>query len=434
QMQELKDAAENVKQNVLQAQQEYPDLNLAERKALKKKIDSWQDYLRELELMSIYVTSQAITFRELPLGARGEVTDEDLEEGKKTAEEAREHLLSLQKNLNNDNFDQAFDDFSDWKKKHSEAYEKLLAVQETALKNTENLYATETGLDSVRYQKISYQDWDGNWISIYATKEFVEEWGSDGRSFYLVTESIGEVREEVEEVRENGLEKELTISIIEVSDNSYSDPEQTSPTVLGELSSRRNVDSGSNDRTIIEKKTCLPWEDLSYKSEQCGRQGNSDTLTSSSPEIVYSRLILNLEEQDYYNYAQLFSRTGLKNDVVEGGNDHGFPFFRFDKPNLENCYNQKILGEKGNRRNSCIEKTRSNQFIENLIKLQQGVFYADIVRKVDGTELWPSLRRNVNLPTKTFILGNGEEISFICLRDSDKNDYWMILDTKDNYE
>jgi len=186
--------------------------------------------------------------------------------------------------------------------------------------------------------------------------------------------------------------------------------------LIRESVQKNDISMDAKNETLNKKK-CMPWEIFG----KCYRHSFGDF---SSPEKTFEALKKFLQDEEVDSYNSLFCWRGLKNDAK-------YDLYSFSPKNLEECYRKKILHEQNH---NCIEETRSNSFVESLIRYRLGRFDSPIQSVIqNGTILKPSDLNGgkTNLSIKKMRLQNGEEFQFLEMKDKEGKKRYKIIDRFD---
>jgi len=355
------------------------------------------------------ITNQALFMGEKPKMNTDHSLDEKLAKGIQISYKTIDDLAKLHVNLSEDKWVEAYRFFKEWKKDQKETYETLLTLVEK--EGEKAVFEIGKGSEWVR---VGYLDHQGKWQIAYVAKDFAEEWGENGEKYYEKIKEMDELISQSQKIELRYVKKSKNDSGI-ISGSAQAKIEVK---VVSITKTKQGSDTSIKaDGETNTKKKCMPWEQYS----ECYRRTFEDM---SSPEKTFEALKKFLRDEEFGSYNPLFCWGGLKNDAK-------YELYSFSPKNLEECYRKKILHEP-NR--NCVEETRSNKFVDDLISYRKGRYNSKMQSLVqDGTILWPSDLRGgkTALNIKKMRLQNGEEIKFLEMSDSAGKSRYRIIDRFD---
>ncbi|MFH1682944.1 MAG: hypothetical protein ABIA37_04050 [Candidatus Woesearchaeota archaeon] len=181
--------------------------DLSRKRALKQKVNSWKNYLKDLRVQAILITDQALVLKERAPASYfpdrekvlKELKDTDPEEGIKYAKQAGAELTKLSNSMAREDWTTSYYFFKNWKLEMEETINKLIPMQEKSMG-----FGISEGLKGKEWVKISYLDAKGNLQDTWASKEFSRDWGKNGTNYYPKIEKIDRLITEARSVSLTG--------------------------------------------------------------------------------------------------------------------------------------------------------------------------------------------------------------------------------------
>ncbi len=277
QIEDLVTAAEVVKKRI----RDVPD-GLEARKEHRKEVEMWKSYLKDLRVHAVMALDQAILFRERPPGEF--VWNESLFKGLKLSYQAYQSSMNLQVSLGNADWGTSYRIFKQWKKDNETMMAQLIKVENSAL-------------------NFAKKEMSGKWVkivngdkSIWASKNFSQEWGENGENYFSLIERIDEVSSLTEiiplkvgnkwkyDVFLYGRKVEEVSTAVKCTRNGYFlyGREVVKNTGEGLVSVGRSNNCKSLKKGDIEERGCLEW-----RKTYAGKVSTGKACVRSKPGLLY---------------------------------------------------------------------------------------------------------------------------------------------------